>query len=803
VFGCGDEEKIGYDAQSFDILAPFLSQLRKFLMSAKIDDNLKNSAINYMVKIIPDAFHEWGINTVNYYISKIHYDQTVSFGDAVCATKIANNGSAVGYADSGRTNNISMLLQKNDICMPLEVEDVEAALSRYPIRHDFRIRQCSESRRQNGLNASLFFDLARPHKRVCTQFLALHGLGQTPFQEYADSPNNMNHAAKRIFGAKPNEHELRLQAGACGLEILKHVARDGIDWVTRQTFSVTPYHMPTTNHHELCWRALNGVREADIDANLPARTTPRFDIEVLETAKLPVHTFVAREAARLTRSVNRTMLKKMVDASKNSLSWIYYSMYKEILESWHPLIPRHAAAKIPHVKKKLRQAYVNSRRLHIDDDLCIKRLDACIKRELAKFGKAPRLFISYGEGCMYANELTEYVKMCLDGLHFLEHNGFTTVLWIMAKPKSDHLETIFNMLREALILPNHMFVAIYSDDSVYGGMQTIGGSIESFGANVDVSSNDSSQDTPAFLTTYSQLANFHKERAFGLVKQCLKPIRFTNPVDRDDWYEIVFDGAFEGSGTTLTTVLNHNGSFLIAAATTYYMGERIPFKDAVVLGATSVGHSITVESWDEDGDFVFERAQFLKRSPFPVQCGNSVKYVPGINIATILRRFGLVQNDLTHEQLCVGPAEFEAMSFPERFERYASGIMLGWKHEPSHPIIDALRKRFNRTDTVEVVADSIEHIFVDRSDLRQSLEHDQLTPLVCNDRVSIRRRYGLTEAEEQEIVVAISEIQVGQTISTIGLSKIYHTDYGVPMEDPRLQPGFVEPDIGDDGFVLD
>jgi len=795
------EEKIGYEGQSFDILAPFLSQLRKFLMSSKVDEHLRSAAINYMIKIVPNEFHQFGVNTVNYYIAKIHFDQTVSFGDAVCATKIANNGSVVGYADSGRTNNISMLLTKNDVYMPIEVVDSEAALPRYPLRTDFIIRRCSNYRTQQQLANSLFFELADPQPRVCTQFLGLHGLGQAPFQGYANSPNNMNHAGKRIFGAKANEAELRLQAGVCGLEILKYIARDTLEWATHQKFSVTPFHMPTSNHHEICWRALNGIRDADDEANLPPRTTPRFDIEVLEAAKLDVHSYVAKCASRLVRRVTRTHLKRMVDATKNSMSWIYYSLYKEILESWYPLIPRVAASKIPHVKKKLRQAYVNSRRLHVDDDVCIKRLDACIKRELAKFGKAPRLFISYGEGCMYANELPEYVKMCLDGLHFLEHKNFTTVIWIMAKPKNDHLERIFNMLREALVLPNHMFVAIYSDDSVYGGSQSISGSQESFGANVDVSSNDSSQDVPAFLTTYAQLSNFHKDRAFGLIKQCLKPIRFTNPVNRDDWYEIAFDGPFEGSGTTLTTNLNHNGSFLIAAATTYYMGEGHPFRDAVVLGATSVGHTITVESWDEDGDFVFERAQFLKRSPYPVACGSGVKYVPGINIATILRRFGLVENDLTHEQLCVGPAEFECMSFPERFERYASGIMLGWKHEPSHPIIDALRKRFSRTDVVEVVADSIEHIFTDRNDLRQSLEHDQLTPLVSHDCVSIRQRYGLTEAEEQEIVVAISEIQVGQVISTSGLSKIYHVDYGVPMTDPRLEPGYVEPVIADDGFV--
>jgi hypothetical protein len=129
---------------------------------------------------------------------------------------------------------------------------------------------------------------------------------------------------------------------------------------------------------------------------------------------------------------------------------------------------------------------------------------------------------------MYANELPEYVKMCLDGHHHISCGAFDFDVFVMAKPKTGILDDIFNQMYRQLELVNSVFIMIYSDDQVYGG--NVHGF--SFLYNVDISSNDSSQDKPAFLFCALAMACFNPAGAIGLIKQCRLPIRVCNPAQQ-------------------------------------------------------------------------------------------------------------------------------------------------------------------------------------------------------------------------------------------------------------------------------
>jgi len=348
---------------------------------------------------------------------------------------------------------------------------------------------------------------------------------------------------------------------------------------------------------------------------------------------------------------------------------------------------------------------------------------------------------------------------------------------IMAKPKPDSLEEIFTDLYHAMSTPDYLYIAIYSDDMCVAG--NIGGRV--ICVNCDIESNDSSQDVPAFLSVFTILRNYNSTRAAGLIRQCLKPFRIATPENPLSYVELKFDGPVEGSGSVLTTILNHIGSALIACSIVFELStmkqppitvSESELEDPCKNAASKIGHSITFDSCMPGGDVQFHHMQFLKRSPF--LAGN--RWLPYMNLGCILRSFGTVEDDLEPGQVGKTHAEFVQLTNEQRINLRCAAIVNGWKYEPSNPIMTALRDRFGSISHKVELTDSQKYVF--EVDKNGSADYSNL-----DNTIAIQARYGLSIEEMQELASQIRNVHVGQLYRSTAMAKILHVDYGVKYYD--------------------
>lgn len=509
----------------------------------------------------------------------------------------------------------------------------------------------------------------------------------------------------------------------------------------------------------------------------------------VETASVLENAMLLNMVNQLTQTVGRSALEYTVDKMKDAAHWTYYTGYLRYLECLPSFVGRQTNAEIAHIKRELRKAYVQGVLVHDDADNMVRRLNACVKKEVAKFGKVPRLFVSYDAGCMYANEMPEYMKVSMDGAYYLPGEDFDMCVHIMAKPKSDSLEKIFASLIEATCRDNFVQVVIYSDDSCYAGM--IQG--KSFAYNVDISSCDSSNMGLVFGLTGTLLARFNLSRALGLVSQCMKPIHVKNPDDPNGLEEFIFSffGPFEGSGTVLTTILNHIASALIAGAIADQIrklmirlrrdGQEVGKEDiegCIISGAAHVGHVVTLGICGEFSQPMFEKIQFLKHSPLLSTEGT---WVPALNYGCMLRSLGKCDNDLTHLQLGLPNARaLNALSWEERMDGFVGGVVTGFVHEPSSCVLEALRNRFpggsnSKVQPVNWFAEQLSDAR-DASTLHGLDAEDKGGAKVISDE-SLCRRYDLEVSDLRQLCHHIDNIALGEVSITKAATRFYAVDY--------------------------
>lgn len=468
---------------------------------------------------------------------------------------------------------------------------------------------------------------------------------------------------------------------------------------------------------------------------------------------------------------NRAHLTKIFDSILNKTTKTYWRVYQAYTEFLDAQGARDLAGQIDHVKRRLRQRYVKGVLLHIDEDVMVKSLTACIKREYAKVGKVPRLFISYDKGCMYANELPEWVKECINGAYHFQFGDLEVRVYIFAKPSTEVLIDEFAHLirKTAQNTPNYN-VLLFSDDSVHAGC--ING--RSFAFNVDITSTDSSNATLTFAATAACLAQFNKARTKGLIEQCCKPILLINPCAGDEKLTIQFHGPFEGSGTVLTTILNHIASYNGAILSAYRISENLsknlglPVDSCIRQGYADIGHLVTCETCCVSGALVPEKMQFLKRSPI----WDGRKWIPTLNLGCILRSFGTLDSDMSAEQLALSQHEFKTMPWEDRMDCFLGGVVRGLVHEPDSCIVNALRERFTAGAT------TIEH----NNSLGVMLDGVGQASAVVDPEAfnaSLALRYDLNVDDLYELATHIRNIKLGGVSVTKAATNIYAVDYGL------------------------
>lgn len=716
-----------FKEETFIVVGNLLVDLRKNLPTAEVDVSLNNGALALSGR--HDIPTHLSANTINYYMCLKHRLGAATKGRTGVRERVSNDGTIIADGDYGRTDTLTDLGIEVDLKAILWEPDVECPVMPFVLRTDYDILSSSPNTLddEEPKRIKMRGERVIPKRRGRNRFFSYRGKGLAPFISYGDTSNNMNQGLKRLMGARDNEDAYRCNAILTGEALKNH--------------SVNRFNFSATDMYE----KLLGGRQAVFPEEDPA---------------IGVRQFVAKHIYDITNLCSRSTIQKFLDRTQTSGSWLYYKMYHDYLTFMSPFISRQGAAEILHVKRALRRQYVNGRRLHTDDDIMVRHMQASIKRELAKFGKAPRLFVQYGAGAMYANELPEFVKLCIDGLHIVNFQGNTLAMYVMAKPRDKLLSELFTLLKQAMSTQGLMQVIIFSDDSCVSGMDS-----KSWGFNVDISSNDSSQDIPAFLATFLSMKNFHRRRAEGLIEQCLLPINIINPERTDQKVCIKFKGPYEGSGTVLTTVLNHYASMMIYLAAFKLWCEGTDIKDSIIRGALIIGHQVTVEQWGVSGVEI-QKAQFLKRSPVCVE-GN---IIPQVNLGCILRAMGSVDDELDAIKLGISQPEFLALDMNARMQRFFSAVMAGWCHESGNSIINALRTRFNSSIPAEIVV---------KHDSLINLVEDSY-PVFTDD--GLIHRYGLTPEEIQEAVVLILNTRLGMHMSCVAFSKIYSLDYGIPYQ---------------------
>lgn len=748
-------------SRSFVILAPLYQLYTKSFPSSKVDSQIA-AALQAAAMRHTGASGlrmSWLISqTIEYYISIVHRQRSTVLGNQFMCTKLMNNCEEVGFGSMGIESVVSGYLGIVETHAFIQVPDAQCTLPPYQNRTDYTLTKFENvtalngdgtvfvptgaEKERKGLGVVFTPTVNQKSERHITRMFALYGRGMDPFQEYACSATNLTAGLKRIVGARADENLLRGRSLYLGKLICKSFCGDGDDF----RYDIKEVH-----------KKLMGTR--------------RLIVQALTEGEVNAYSGLIGDIKAILSECHRSMVQRYVDSLKTSGAWVYNSIHHGYLTTFSSLISRQACAEIPHLKRKLRQKYVEGSLLNDDTNIMVKRMAVALKREFAKPGKAPRVIVQYGAGAMYANELPEYVKVCIDGGHYLS-GKVSTFVYVMSKPKEDSLEKAFKMLFEAMSIPNYMCVVIYSDDSCYSGC--IDG--KSFGYNVDVSSNDSAQDVPAFLCSYIAMSGFSASRASGLIDQCCLPIQITNPENPTEYAVIKFDGPFEGSGTCITTILNHFGSYMIASAVHNLLNNvGLTVSECIIKGAEMVGHLVTCEPWEVDGSLMFERAQFLKRSPVM----SEGKWIPALNMGTILRGLGSVWDDLLCEQLNVSAPQFASMSSVRRMDTFTSVVIAGLVHEPNNPILAALRARFNSDiKSVEVHPGTGLNSLKLFSESVDAHRDASLSAYKYGGHTGSLDRYNLAPNEVAEIVHGISQIRVGTQLSTTGVAKIFALDYG-------------------------
>jgi hypothetical protein len=584
--------------------------------------------------------------------------------------------------------------------------------------------------------------------------------GDRIFKVYSNTPNNMLLACKRLAAKRDGEREYHVNQKQIVHHLQKKINRN--------------YHK---NYHEGD-AYLTGV------LNLEQIQEDEFDYEGLNFMyeETPFTDYISDQIIQIIDNCSKTTVQTWVDKYKNTTHWLYYKGFEFFLTSMESYLSREYNANITHVKKALRQSYVNGSLYNDDQQNMAKRLNASVKRELAKSGKVPRLFVSYDAGCMYANELPEYVKVCLNGSYYTTCGEITMHQYVMSKPRRDDLDKIFNFLLNALNDSNIIVHVIYSDDSV------VAGKINNvpFSFNADISGSDSSIRELLFYSVGLSLAQFHPNRACQLVSQCTQPIRCTNPFNKDEYVELSFN-VFLGSGNVLTTVLNHYSSMIWGRSFLYHINRELmhvehreEIKNWMITSAMMVGVKISVEDNFINDVYIHEKVQFLKHSPMQTLTG---KWISTMNIGAIMRSLGTVEDCLTPLKLGITVTHFNSMSYNERLDRFWGGVVLGFKNEPGNPILDALRERFNHIESTKVrrVLGNTLAVCLDRS--LEATEFEEFTnELIDNsqetiDPNSLNNRYGSTDDEVADLCHHISCITLGYANYSSMITKIYKQDY--------------------------
>lgn len=608
------------------------------------------------------------------------------------------------------------------------------------------------------------------------------GQGVEPFLLYDVNGANAGKACKRLLSARDEElvyTHCQYRYGYHLARSINQIERNSILAAMRVRLGFETVRVGfRDDYHEVDF----GIQQQFVVKDRLAQICPLIPLDILNDEYDTAPVRMLENQVELVKLCHRDVLTYVVDLLKTKKNWLYYVGYDAFLTHLEPYVARAHLADQAHVKRQLRKLYVEGAVIHDTEDLMVARLGGCVKRELAKHGKVPRLFVSYGAGSMYAGNLPEYFKNAIDGEHHYRYNGVAINVYVIGKPRSDMFDEAFEQMRDAVGGTDEIYIVLYSDDSVYSGnLKGV-----PFLMNVDISSCDAGQKWPIFLSLHQCMSVTCPKLATGLVKQCTLPIDVRNPSNPEEMMTVTFDGPFEGSGTVLTTVMNDVGNLKIAqnvchalAACRDHITDTALIMQCITFGAALTGHKVTIEDCGEFGGIEFERAQLLKHSMLKTETG---EWTYSINYGTIFRSLGTLEGDMTQAQLGLSFSEFKTTLWTERLDMFVGSVVQGLKHEPGSLIMDALRQRFTKT-IIESVATKEQRGLLSKYGLFEQVERPDRGSLRLDD-MSVCNRYGCTIDDLACLANKIKGTALGFEYVDLAVGHFYAVDYGAPVRQP-------------------
>lgn len=578
---------------------------------------------------------------------------------------------------------------------------------------------------------------------------------------YANSTWNQYWAMQRIFKARENEDNYQLNQLRLAIALLNAFPHM-IGLMKTMGVSIIKIDRELHNTSLLDWDYCYSITTYPTLQTVPRYTY--FEICDICAAYKPLTEFYYNWSIKMRNTIGETLL----DITYNTMNVVKYNVYTYWQSLKMPLLVRTEWSELPSPKKLERQRMVQGTILetNVRDKVIIS-----VKDEIAKSSgveaKMPRLFTSYGVGCCLAPGLPDVAKKHMNGWYMFNVGSLPVCLIAYTLPKTTELELLFNELISATMRSdNYLCVAFYSDDSCYAGC--ING--VRFGYNVDISSCDSSNGVPIFYTVISMLNSIDSTMAPLLLEQCCQPLRFNVSEDSSKNFSIKPPGVFEGSGTVLTTVLNHSASVGIAICTAITLSSKIDrdqsvnIEQAIVDGGVLMGHKITVASIEVEGGLEPSKFQFLKYSPMLAQhkASGVVKYIPVRNMGCIVKGFGQLKEPMQARQINVTTSRFNVMTMSEKFDLFLSGVVKGYCNEPETPLLNALRSRFS----CDVPRVSTEYILVETDG-----DYSQFVVQAG----SLLGRYGLENFTDMTRILL--DLQVGDVITDYALETFMVVDY--------------------------
>jgi len=749
-----DDQRVIIDQpyREFCVYVPLLAKLRKELPTFNFDSHLVNSATAIAYNLCPqlgstNTFDWLRRDTIDFFLARTHRNMVQHTNSLDIQRKATSNGGVIGKCDLSQYNLMLTLNQAYDTYKPVAIGNQVSSVFAYECRSDFSatltkyddVKQCYVTTPIPQLLTSEHVphfgneEEGKIHKQ--TVFLRLHGCNMV---QYANTWSNIRSGLKRLLGARVKENLYRANARAGAIAL----------WIQSTGDSMVEVDVDSNPHDVVFSRITSSM--------LPDRLLPPTHSDVRADVMSSLLTYIHD---RVTPGV----MSRLVDQVYTTSNWAYHTAYLAFVERLPQLARRRLIASIQHAKRKLRTIFVKRNEFALTDNNMVRTLKASLKRETAKAGKAPRLFVDYDAGCMYANDLPEYVKCCLHGEYtFLASYGgtsFTMTVYIVAKPSSDGLKEVFRNLHASRGTLHHMYCVIYSDDQVVFCEDSM--------FEVDIASNDAGQGDASFYAIYLMLSMFSQQEASCLLSQCMAPIRVPNPKDTKEYITIQFNKPFEGSGSTLTTIVNHVGALLNLLYTFHtwastYNTTRLDklhhIRECIITGAELNGHEVTVKHCS-----VFEQVTFLKHYGTIVDGEMQVCLCFG----SILKNFGSIDDDLLPEHLSLSVDAFNSMPWSTRVDRFLGGVMQGLKHYGPHDALTALRKRFPSVQSTrtEALCGSV------------AILGDWLTSQDVDTTQGFMRRYGIDRRAIDEFVNCVANLRVGQHLSTELGNKVLMVDY--------------------------